>query len=56
MYTKVKTSPTFWATSVIFINQPKESDRPLGENSPNLGTLIISDFLSSSLITFGASH
>jgi hypothetical protein len=27
------------ATSVIFIKLPKENNRPIGENSPNLVTL-----------------
>jgi hypothetical protein len=33
-----------WATSVNFQKLPKENNRPLGELSPNLVTLII-DFL-----------
>jgi hypothetical protein len=33
-------SQQFWATFVILINLPKVNDRPLGDNSPNLATLI----------------
>jgi hypothetical protein len=29
-----------WATSVIFKKLPKVNNRPLGENSPNLVTLL----------------
>jgi hypothetical protein len=28
-----------WATSAIFMQQPKKRNHPLGENSPNLVTL-----------------
>jgi hypothetical protein len=37
----LKSSPKFRATSVILIKLPKLNDRPLGENSPNLVTLIV---------------
>jgi hypothetical protein len=39
IYTLVKISPTFWATSVIFEKTLKVNKRPLVENSPNLVTL-----------------
>jgi type IV secretory pathway TraG/TraD family ATPase VirD4 len=35
-----KSSQTFWATSLIFKKLPKESSRPMGENSSNLVTLV----------------
>jgi hypothetical protein len=31
-----------WASSVTFIKMSKENNHPMGENSPNLVTLIIS--------------
>jgi hypothetical protein len=36
----VKNGPTIWATFVIFKNHPRVNNRPTGENSPNLVTLI----------------
>jgi hypothetical protein len=35
-----KSGPTFWASFVIFKNLPRVKDRPTGENSPNLVTLL----------------
>jgi hypothetical protein len=34
-------SPKIWATSIIFGKLAKESNHPLGENSPNLVTLMV---------------
>jgi hypothetical protein len=33
-----------WATSVIFFKLPAVNNRPIGENSPNLVTLVLSGF------------
>jgi hypothetical protein len=30
-----------WATSVIFVEMPKLSSRPMGDNSPKLVTLVM---------------
>jgi hypothetical protein len=35
-----KSSSQMWATFVIFIKLPKDNNRPLGENSPNLGPML----------------
>jgi hypothetical protein len=35
-----------WAASVIFMNLPKENNHPLGENSPNLVTLLVAVFMT----------
>jgi hypothetical protein len=35
-----KNSPKLWATSVIFEKLPKDNNRPLGENSPTVATLL----------------
>jgi hypothetical protein len=36
-------SPTKWSTFVIFSETPKVNNCPMGENSPNLFTLLNSD-------------
>jgi hypothetical protein len=39
-FTVEKSRQTIWAISVLFIKQPKVNNDPIGENSPNLSTLI----------------
>jgi hypothetical protein len=39
-----KSSPTFWASSVTVLKLPKVINRPLGEDSPNLVTLAITNW------------
>jgi hypothetical protein len=46
-----KNSPNFWATSVIFKMQSKVNDRPVGENSLNLVTLLLCKFYLKALCT-----
>jgi hypothetical protein len=41
-----KSSPKFWDTIVI-LKMPKEIDRPIGEKSPNLATLVRRSFFFS---------
>jgi hypothetical protein len=36
-----KSSQNWWATLLIFNELPKEKNRPLGENSMNLVTLVL---------------
>jgi hypothetical protein len=38
--TEEKCSPKIYATAVIFKTLPKENNRPIGKNSPNLVTLV----------------
>jgi hypothetical protein len=35
-----RSSPDIWALSVILIKLPKVNNDPIGENSPNLATMI----------------
>jgi hypothetical protein len=49
IYTLGKSGTKIWATSVFFQKLPKVNNRPLGENSPNLVTLLKTD------ITTGAN-
>jgi hypothetical protein len=42
-----KYGPQRWAASVIFKKLPKENSRPIGENFPNLVTLLGSDVSTS---------
>jgi hypothetical protein len=44
-FTVAKKCPTIGATSVMFIKLPKVNYHPLGENSPNLVTLLVTLFL-----------
>jgi hypothetical protein len=39
LFTVEKSCPQNWAASAIFKKLPKEKNRPLGKNSPNLVTL-----------------
>jgi hypothetical protein len=39
-----------WDTFVIYINLPKVSDRPLGENLPNLVTRVDPQLLSHDVL------
>jgi hypothetical protein len=43
-----------WATSVILINCPKKTIRPMGENSPNRVTLVIVARVQPSLVAVPA--
>jgi hypothetical protein len=53
-FSEESSRPKFLATALIFEKLPKENYRPIGENSPNLVTLLGIDisflFLSSSFI------
>jgi hypothetical protein len=40
LYQWNKSSPKLWASSVIFKKLPKEHNQPMGENSPNLVTMV----------------
>jgi hypothetical protein len=46
-----KGSPNFWATTVISKKMIKETNRPIGEKSPNLVTLIWPTLLTHFLQT-----
>jgi hypothetical protein len=39
-FTEEKSCPRLWTNSVIFIKLAKVNNRPMGENSPNLVTLL----------------
>jgi hypothetical protein len=39
-FTGNESSPKFWTTLVLFKKLPEEDDRQIGENSPNVVTLI----------------
>jgi hypothetical protein len=39
-FLKKRVSPQYWTTCVIFKMLPKVNNRPIGEHSPNLVTLL----------------
>jgi hypothetical protein len=39
-FTEEKSCRRMWTNSILFIKLPKVNNRPMGENSPNLVTLV----------------
>jgi hypothetical protein len=48
-----KRVPKIWYVSIIFEKVPKAKSRPIGENSPNLATLLL---LPKAFREFSAKH